>query len=158
LSSWSERLVGVALIGVGIWGARRAAQLQVHRHEHVHGAGHHEHIHVHADHGHGAAGQTHQRKPHDHTHASFAFGILHGLAGSAHVLGILPALALPTRLAAAGYMICYGIGTIAAMTAFAGIVGAVSSRAADGGTRAFRGLLYTCSAAAMLVGAVWLVT
>src|SRR5512136_1769586 len=34
LSSWGERLVGVVLIGIGVWGARRAAGLTIHVHEH----------------------------------------------------------------------------------------------------------------------------
>src|SRR3954451_10782344 len=40
LSSWSERLVGVVLIGVGLWGLRRAflAKLPVpHEHDEAHG-------------------------------------------------------------------------------------------------------------------------
>lgn len=160
LSSWSERLVGVALVGVGLWGVRRATHLQVHRHVHAHDGDTHAHIHVHQAAAAVAAPTAepkHRQQPHSHTHASFAFGILHGLAGSAHVLGILPALALPTRTASALYLLSYGIGNIAAMTLFAAAIGAVSSRASDGGTRVYRGLLYACSAAAVLIGGVWLV-
>lgn len=158
LSSWSERLVGIALIAVGLWGARRAARLEVHQHVHVHDAGPHAHIHVHAAENAAAAPapRPHPQQPHHHTHASFAFGILHGLAGSAHVLGILPALALPTRLMSATYLVSYGVGNVAAMTGFAAAVGLVSSRASDGGTRLYRQMLYTCSAIAVAVGAIWL--
>ena len=159
LSSWSERLVGVALIAVGLWGARRAGRLEVHQHVHTHSGAAHAHIHVHPTEGAPAApepARPHGKRPHDHTHASFAFGILHGLAGSAHVLGILPALALPTRLASGMYLASYGVGNIAAMTIFAAAIGMVSSRATDGGTQIYRGLLYACSAAAVLVGGVWL--
>jgi hypothetical protein len=159
LSSWSERLVGVALVAVGLWGARRAARLEVHQHVHTHGGQVHAHVHVHEAHGSVPASGTagpHPQSRHDHTHASFAFGVLHGLAGSAHVLGILPALALPTRLASGVYLASYGLGNIAAMTAFAAALGVVSSRATDGGTQVLRGLLYACSAAAVLVGGVWL--
>jgi hypothetical protein len=161
VSSWSERLVGVALIAVGVWGARRAARLEVHQHVHVHGKGPHAHIHVHAAEpavAEAPAVRPHPQQPHNHTHASFAFGILHGLAGSAHVLGILPALALPTRLLSGTYLISYGVGNVAAMTLFAAAVGLVSSRANDGGTRFYRQLLYTCSGIAVLVGAFWLAT
>jgi hypothetical protein len=160
LSSWSERLVGVALIAVGLWGARRAARLEVHQHLHTHSGATHAHVHVHPTEGAPNAAEParpYGQRPHDHTHASFAFGILHGLAGSAHVLGILPALALPTRLASGLYLASYGIGNIAAMTIFAAAIGMVSSRATDGGTRLYRGLLYACSAAAVLIGGVWLV-
>ncbi len=163
LSSWSERLVGVALIAVGLWGARRAARLEVHRHVHSHQAGAHAHIHVHAHDVSPATAEAagaaapHDRAPHQHTHTSFAFGVLHGLAGSAHVLGVLPALALPTRFLSGLYLASYGVGNVAAMTGFAAMIGVLSSRAADGGTHVYRGLLYACSGAAILIGGVWLV-
>ena len=50
-------------------------------------------------------------------------GVLHGVAGSSHFFGVLPALALPTRAAALTYIGAFGIGTVAAMTAFAAVVG-----------------------------------
>ena len=33
-----------------------------------------------------------------HAHASFCLGVLHGVAGSSHFFGVLPALALPMRI------------------------------------------------------------
>jgi hypothetical protein len=154
ISSFSERLVGAALVAVGLWAARRASTLRVHRHEHAHDGSRHSHVHVHA----AAAAARHEHARHDHTHASFLFGLLHGLAGSSHVLGVLPALALPTRTASVVYLACYGLGNIASMTAFASAVGAVAARAHDGGQRLYRGLLYGCAAAAIIVGAIWMST
>jgi hypothetical protein len=159
VSSWSERLVGVALVGVGLWGVRRALSLRIHVHEHAHGGTAHAHVHVHAG-GDGAHEREARRHPiehgHDHTHASFAFGVLHGLAGSSHVLGILPALALPTRSAAVLYMVSYGVGNVSAMTAFSSAMGLMASGARAGGPHVFRGLLYACSLAAVVVGGFWL--
>src|SRR6266542_6751969 len=37
LSSWTERLVGAFLIGIGIWGLRKALTNHVHAHKHTHG-------------------------------------------------------------------------------------------------------------------------
>jgi len=159
LSAYSERLVGVALIVVGIWGAYRAARLSVHRHER--GA---VHAHVKVDGGPLAAAAAHagqHRHPHlhghAHTHASFAMGLLHGLAGSSHLFGVLPALALPTRAGAAVYLGGFGIGAVAAMTAFAAVVGVLARRAGRRGQDAYRGMLYACSASALIVGGVWLI-
>ena len=45
ISDWSDRLVGVLLIGIGLWAIRKA--LQVHTHEHEHGHDEHVHIHIH---------------------------------------------------------------------------------------------------------------
>ena len=37
ISSRSEKLVGVALIAIGLWGARSALRNRVHTHRHTHG-------------------------------------------------------------------------------------------------------------------------
>jgi len=36
LAAWSERLVGVVLIGIGLWALRKSAQVVVHSHGHGH--------------------------------------------------------------------------------------------------------------------------
>jgi hypothetical protein len=157
ISTWSERLVGIALLVVGAWGVRRALVTRVHTHVHTHDGSPHTHVHFHT-----SSPRTHEQVrrgalPHSHTHASFAFGILHGLAGSSHVLGILPALALPTQTASLTYLAGYGTGNVAAMTAFASAVGWIAGTARGGGVAVYRGLLGTCSVAAIVVGVVWLV-
>lgn len=154
LSSISERLVGVALIGVGLWGLQRAMRTHLHLHAHDHGGSVHTHVHVHgSDHGHVPAAATR----HDHVHASFLFGVLHGLAGSSHFFGVLPALALPTRTESVAYLAAYGVGTVLAMTVFSSVVGAVGTYTRGRAADAYRGLLYACSIAALLVGGMWLV-
>lgn len=152
LSGWSERLVGVVLIGIGLWGIRRALRLSVHVHAHEHEGHEHQHIHVHGPgvHDHDAPGA------HSHAHAAFGIGILHGLAGSAHFLGVLPALALPTAVASVTYVVAFGAGSVAAMAAFAGLIAWLAVRFAGAGTRAYRGMLVTTSVAAVCVGVVWI--
>src|SRR5687767_14523213 len=44
ISAWSERLVGVALIGIGVWALRRTMKIRPARH--VHGAQTHDHLFV----------------------------------------------------------------------------------------------------------------
>ncbi len=152
LSAWGERLVGVMLIGIGVWGIRRARAIQVHLHRHRHDGAEHAHAHVHANHA------PHEApKAHVHTHAAVGIGVLHGLAGSSHFLGVLPALALPTTAAAVGYVGMFAVGTVASMGAFAGMMGLFAARPAFHGDRAYRLLLAACSVAAIAVGAVWLV-
>src|SRR5438132_678664 len=91
-----------------------------------------------------------------HAHASFCMGILHGIAGSSHFLGVLPALALPTRGAAVTYIAAFGVGTVVAMTAFAAIIGSAGIRV---GHRAalHRGMMLTAATLAIAVGGFWLV-
>ena len=152
-SSWSERLVGVALGAIGLWGIRTALKNRVHFHEHSHDGDTHVHLHVHdTKHMHAAP------RAHVHTHTAFAFGILHGFAGSSHFIGVLPALAFPRVADAAYYLSAYGIGTVLAMTCFASVMGVTARRFALSGERAYRRLMLTCSTAAILVGAYWLVS
>ncbi len=159
LSGWSERLVGVVLIAIGTWGLLRARRQSVHSHEHRHDGTRHAHIHVHARAAAGSGAHAHAPGQHAHpatTRAAFAVGILHGLAGSAHFLGVLPALALPTRSEAVTYVVFFGVGTVLAMTGFAAGIGAVARRSAARGTRLYRVLLAALGAAAIVVGFVWL--
>jgi ABC-type nickel/cobalt efflux system permease component RcnA len=163
ISAWSERAVGAALIGVGVWGLLRARRLEVHRHDDGRSA---PHAHLRPAPGGSIAGQApehaHQhRHPrlhgHVHTRASFAMGTLHGLAGSSHVFGVLPALALPGRGDALAYLGGFGIGAVLAMTAFAAAVGVLAHRAGQRGRHTFRRMLYACSLGALAVGGYWLV-
>ncbi len=82
-------------------------------------------------------------------------GILHGVAGSSHFFGVLPALALPTRTAALTYIAAFGIGTVMAMTGFAAAV-ASAGAALRPGARAHRAMLFAASVLALSVGAWWL--
>ena len=90
--------------------------------------------------------------PHSHTGASFAMGAIHGLAGSSHVFGVLPALAFSLASDSILYLAGFGVGAIAGMSAFAAGVGLASIRLGQ-----FRGLLYASSAAALVIGGVWLI-
>ncbi len=128
ISAHSERIVGIALVLVGGWGVWRAMRLGVNPKEHSHA----------------------------HKGASFAMGTIHGLAGSSHLFGVLPALAMPTRAASILYLAGFGLGAIAGMTAFATAMGMVSERLGRDNPRSFSGLLYVSSAAALVVGGVWL--
>lgn len=109
----------------------------------------------------GVWGFARARSPRPHVHsassATFAMGALHGLAGSSHLFGVLPALALPTQLAAFSYLGGFGLGAIAAMTVFSAMVGALAGIAARRGVNTYRGMLYACSLSAFLVGGFWLV-
>ncbi len=154
ISSWSERLVGVVLIGIGVWGFRAAFRKRVHVHQHIHGAREHAHVHVHDR---GSAHKPKVATPHVHTHTAFAVGTLHGLAGSSHFLGVIPALAFPTALESYGYLGAFGVGTVFAMIVFAFTIGMISRGRASGGVRLYQTLMYVCSTAAVCIGVYWLV-
>ena len=143
ISAWGERLVGGALIALGLWSLSRAARLR--RAPHTHGATRHEHVHV-------GRGPRWMRRL-GHGHASFAVGVLHGVAGSSHFFGVLPALALPTAAASFSYIAAFGVGPVVAMAAFAGIV----SRAGGlGAAFSHHRLMTATGLAAIVVGCVWI--
>ncbi len=149
LSGWGERMVGVMLIGIGIWGFRKAMRHRVHAHAHEHDGESHVHVHVHA--------KPHaQGGSHRHGHAALGVGILHGLAGSSHLLGVLPMLAMPTKLDAALYLGAFAAGTILSMGVFSSLIGALATRCALTGERAYKTMMGTCAVAAIGVGIAWL--
>ena len=141
ISLWSERLVGAALILVGFWALR--AGLRIRTASHTHGPMTHAHVHV-------QAGRALTQRL-GHPHAAFLMGVLHGVAGSSHFLGVMPALALPTRAGALAYIAAFGAGSIAAMAAFAAALGAAP------GPRARRAFMLSAAALAFGVGGAWLV-
>lgn len=153
ISSWSERFVGVVLIAIGIWGFRTALKKRVHVHEHEHGGHQHAHVHVHAA---ATAHRPTEKNRHVHTHTAFIVGTIHGLAGSSHILGVLPALTFATRRESFSYLGAFGVGNILAMIAFAAALGMISRGFAGRGARAYQGLMYACSVAAIGVGVYWL--
>jgi len=156
VEAWGERLVGVLLIAIGLLGLRRALRLTLHAHPHDHDGEAHAHLHLHtaAEQGHGAG--SHPGKVSRHGHTAFFAGTLHGVAGTAHLLGVLPALALPGLLASSTYLLSFAAGTVAAMAAFAAFVGESSARMARG-PALLRPLLCAASIVTVAVGATWLV-
>ncbi len=144
LSFWAERLVGGLLIGIGIWGLRNFFCRHIHEHRHEHGEQNHSHLHFH-----GPGGTIHR----GHSHAAFYVGTLHGLAGSAHLFGILPAIALPTFSQGAMFLGAYCVGTIASMIGFTGMLGWLLQRRQDQSW--LRPALGWSSATAVVMGLFW---
>ena len=145
VSAWSERLVGAALIAVGLWALRRSARVRPA--PHAHGTISHDHLHV-------QAGPRWLRRI-GHAHAAFCLGVLHGVAGSSHFVGVLPALTLPTRAGALTYVVAFGAGTVAAMTAFAAAAGCTSGFV-RAHSPAYRAMMATVALVAIGIGGVWL--
>jgi len=158
VSSWSERLVGVVLIGIGLWGFRQVLTKRIHTHEHTHDGVSHVHVHFHSRTGaHDPTASASARHRHRHSHAAFWVGGLHGLAGGSHFLVILPALAFPSALQTMGFLLSYGLGTVLAMLVFSSVMGELAGRFARLGARAYGTFLAGCSLLAVLIGGYWLV-
>ncbi|MEL6349916.1 MAG: hydantoin utilization protein A [Myxococcota bacterium] len=146
-SMWSETAVGFLLIVIGLWAFRSAARLHVHVHHHHHDGDTHQHIHVHVDE------PQHRDESHDnHGHAALWVGALHGAAGSGHLLGVLPSLALGPVMAAV-YLTAYLIAAIAAMSTFS--LG-IAFAARRGGPRMIPTIMRATALAAVVVGVAWI--
>jgi len=158
VSSWSERLVGVALIGIGLWGLRQVLTHRIHTHEHTHEGIRHVHVHLHSlREGHDPKAPHQAQGGHRHGHGAFWMGGLHGLAGGSHFLVVIPALAFPSALQTVGFLVSYGLGTVMAMLVFSSVMGELAGRFARLGARAYGTFLVGCSVLAMAIGGWWLV-
>jgi len=159
ISSHSEQLVGVVLISIGVWFLYGIFKKKKN----------HEHLHIHNEKSpviHSHAHSHISNKLHTHSHdftvkhsntSSFSIGVLHGLAGIAHFLLFLPVLAFKNQSEVLLYIIGFGSGTLFAMTAFALIVGNISSYAGNGHNELFfRSLRITTSLFAVVIGIYWL--
>ncbi len=103
----AELAVGVTLTGVGIWvlAGMKGGRLRMQRHRHRE----YDHAHLHApDHGH----------PRRHGHAIFWIGALHGLAGSAGLLVVIPVGMMASPWAVMVYVITFSLGVTAAMALY----------------------------------------
>ncbi|MCX8157986.1 MAG: sulfite exporter TauE/SafE family protein [Verrucomicrobiae bacterium] len=151
ISHWGEKLVGVLLMGIGVWGVHKAHRLVVHAHPHDHGhqSSPHAHLHVH---------EIGPRSPgsHGHVHAAMGIGVLHGLAGSSHLLGILPMLGMRTQWESALYLAAFAAGTILSMAVFSLLIGWLARRFQLSSLKAYRSLMTLCGLAAFGIGLAWL--
>jgi nickel/cobalt exporter len=128
LSEIVERVIGAMMIGLGAWVAidllRRRGHIHFHRH-----AGLLPHAHWHT-HGHA---RTHRHDEgrsalHGHEHGAVLVGALHGAAGSAPLLALLPAVAQQSALVGIAYLSVFALGVVVAMLIFSGVLGGVAAR------------------------------
>jgi len=140
-----ERGVGVLLIGLGAWtiaGARR-----MHAHQHLHRDGTvHEHIHSHAI-----------VKDHEHRHGATLVGVLHGLAGTAPAVALVPIASFDSALSGVLYLIIFAVGTACGMALYALLAGFVVGRAAFRSERMARRMAVVTGCVTIAVGALWLI-
>ncbi|WP_320674986.1 hydantoin utilization protein A [Prochlorococcus sp. MIT 1341] len=150
MSTLAEFSVGIALLIIGALAIRTSLGLVIHSHKHKHKHknaneyGHnHDHIHLHF-----RGRKRHKR----HTHAATGLGLLHGLAGTSHLLAVIPALALPP-IGAGFYIAAYLFGSIATMGAFVGVISFATLKV---GSRLLP-LIFGCAGGlSVAMGVVWL--
>ena len=109
----AELLVGVFLIAMGFYCFWRFKRERIVLIEHCHDEVMHRHWQIEGDHG-------HTQMPSDARsgHAPVLVGMLHGLAGSAPALALIPVVAQGRVWSAAGYLLVFSIGVMLSMFAF----------------------------------------
>jgi len=160
ISERSEMFIGVMLVCIGLWAMRQTVQLhksgfaitmrnasELDAYE--------------SETGRESSGKNKMFKMVDaeaaatasttHT-AAFSVGVLHGAAGTGHLFGVLPSLALPAAEAAA-YLVSYLVAAIMAMAGVGCILGSIGDY---GGPRAILGLMGGSSVVAIGVGLLWI--
>jgi len=153
-----ELLVGLMLIGIGIWAIRRAKKLHLHPpeehgdhlHLHTHPEGLHPHHHRHA---HPAIGT----RRHRHGKALALVGLLHGLAGSSAAVALVPVTMIDHVGVGLAYLAAFGLGVIGAMMAFAGAATLAISRATSRSIDLSRSAGVLMGVAGVVVGVWWLI-
>ncbi|MGE0385596.1 MAG: hypothetical protein AB7Q97_12755 [Gammaproteobacteria bacterium] len=139
VSQIAERAVGIVLIATGIallW-SLRVQRIGLHAHRH------------------GSVSHLHLARSIRHDHAPVLVGLLHGLAGSAPMLAVIP-VALWRPAAAAAYVLVFSAGVMAGMVAFGAALGRIQCAVAVRSPRslaAFRLLLAGCTVG---LGLAWL--
>jgi len=151
LSSYMEAAVGASIVIIGVNGIRESQEWET---EATHSM---------------AEGPTEKAKQHSLAVAlsqppkaqsivsTLLTGILHGCSGSGHLLGVMPALTMPTWRVAVTYLVSFGLGTMAAMSIFTGVVGELSLRMSErlDDPRTPGRLALASSLFAVVMGSLW---
>jgi nickel/cobalt exporter len=146
LGTYAEAGVGVFLVGLGIATLWRLRKQKVHLHFHRHRS-----LPLHA-HWHAHAGEP----THAHGHGAILVGMMHGTAGSAGVLALLPVAALGRPGLALAYLLLFALGVLVAMLAVGGALGRVFALLANKGERVHTLMRALLGIGALTLGSYWL--
>jgi ABC-type nickel/cobalt efflux system permease component RcnA len=147
-----EFIVGLMLIGLGIDVLARIWRERTHFHAHAHDGDHHFHAHKHAEQ------NQHNLRAHSHAHPkgfpvrALMVGLMHGMAGSAAL--VLLALSTITSVwLGIGYILLFGLGSIAGMALLSCAIAVPLRLSADRVAWASRGLTVAIGVATVMLGA-----
>lgn len=118
VSHIAEQAVGLILILLGIWVWRDIRRQGLHLHFHQHGKNIiHAHWHEHQP--------TQEKNSHQHKHSATLVGMVHGVAGSAPLLAIIPMSQFDSVLSSLLYIVIFGLGVFISMLLFGGALGRI---------------------------------
>jgi ABC-type nickel/cobalt efflux system permease component RcnA len=165
ISTSSESIVGFVLLIIGFWALWRIfgkTPKHKHLHPHTHANDHgisFTHIHTHNHPAVNIHRHEHKKAVNQSFISASIIGLIHGMAGFSHLLGVLPTLAFKTISESAYYLIGFGVGTIISMVVFSVVLGFVAFKT-DNSKRPFlfRTVQLTGAMASILIGIYWIST
>lgn len=142
----AELAVGMMLVGVGSWVLIGIARGRLLIEPHVHEGHSHTHLHRPAHPGGPTA-----------SHSIFWVGALHGLAGSAGLLVIIPVAMMSSAWSVMAYIIAFNFGVTVVMIGYALAIGGLLGRLATGGqARWYPWLAGAAGTSTLLLGLAWI--
>jgi len=121
ISLYAEFVVGIILVAIGIVVLFDAFRKHAHIHFHKHdGLPAHAHWHSHK-----------KEKSHRHTHTALFVGMVHGLAGSAPLLALIPVAMSNKPVYGFIYLVIFSMGVLCAMLLFGGVLGLFTKKIID---------------------------
>jgi sulfite exporter TauE/SafE len=117
LSHVAEMLVGLVLLMLGLVVIINLVRHKIHLHFHSHdNLPRHAHWHSHHNF------REHSKNPHHHRHQATLVGVLHGMAGSAPLLALLPLSQWHSPWWGMAYLFLFCLGVLSSMLLFGGIL------------------------------------
>jgi len=155
LSKYSGTLVGLILVIIGVSGIKESFDARKEEGDHGH---HHHHHHDEPEVELGPDGAVRLvKKERKFGLATFFTGIVYGLQPDA-LFVIIPALALPTKLAAVAYILMFVFGTVAAMGGYTFAIGTATDRLGKKNPFILKNLSIIAAAVAIVVGVLVLLS
>ena len=168
LSRYAEHAVGLVLIIIGLYLLFTLYQKKAHFHFHKHdGLAEHAHWHSHQHttqslsdkqhrtifrrhslHNH----NSHHHSPHHHNHSAVMVGVLHGAAGSAPLLVLLPIAQLENPAYGIIYLIVFSLAVLSCMALFGGMLDFVYQQVSARGNHIFKLLRMSVAFGAITAG------
>lgn len=139
-----ERSVGIVLILLGAWTV--IATRAMHAHKHSHGVAEHVHFHSHLS-----------SKAHEHKHGPTIVGLMHGLAGAAPAVALVPIAMMESAFTGISYLLLFAAGTAAAMSVYALFAGYIAGRATRIAESIGRAVGQLTGIGTIAIGIVWLI-
>ena len=144
IRTWGTRVVGLTLLIIGAMGIREASEVHIHTPRVALDSGECD-VNVYESVDNPSLGKK------KIGFATFATGIVHGLQPDALMM-VLPALALPSRLAGAAFLIMFLFGTVIAMGSYTVFIGSCSQALKDRVPRITEKLTWASSLIAIALG------